>query len=115
LQKTSSLVQKPVLNSAQVKNYPTVSVVITTKNEEKNIENCLQSIKGQTFRNIELIVVDNFSEDATVEIAKEYAAKVYSKGPERSSQRNYGAHVSSGEYLLYLDAVQGLLVLDSPR
>jgi len=81
-----------------------VSVVITTKNEEKNIENCLRSIKGQTFKNIELVVVDNFSEDKTVEVAKKYGAKVYFKGPERSSQRNYGAQVSSGKYLLYLDA-----------
>jgi glycosyltransferase involved in cell wall biosynthesis len=97
-------VQKPVLDSAQVKNYPLVSVVITTKNEEKNIENCLRSIKGQTFTNIELIMVDNFSEDRTVEIAKKYTTKVYFKGPERSLQRNYGAQVSSGEYLLYLDA-----------
>ena len=88
----------------QLKNYPVVSVVITTKNEEKNIESCLRSIKDQTFKNIELIVVDNFSEDKTVEIAKKNGAKVYLKGPERSSQRNYGAQVSSGEYLLYLDA-----------
>ncbi len=85
-------------------NHPTVSVVITTRNEEKNIENCLRSIKSQTFRNIELIVVDNFSEDKTAEIAKKYTTKVYSKGPERSSQRNYGAEVASGKYLLYLDA-----------
>lgn len=104
MQKANSLVQKTVLNSAQVKNDPTVSVVITTKNEEKNIENCLRSIKGQTFANIELIVVDNFSEDRTVEIAKKYTTKVYFKGPERSSQRNYGAQVANGEYLLYLDA-----------
>jgi len=104
LQKASSLVQKTVLDSAQLKNYPMVSVVITTKNEEKNIENCLRSIKGQTFKDIELVVVDNFSEDKTVEIAKKYGAKVYSKGPERSSQRNYGTQVSSGKYLLYLDA-----------
>ena len=104
MQKASSLVQKTVLDSPQLKNYPVVSVVITTKNEEKNIENCLRSIKGQTFKNIELIVVDNFSEDKTVEIAKKYAAKVYFKGPERSSQRNYGAQVANGEYLLYLDA-----------
>lgn len=81
-----------------------VSVVITTKNEEKNIENCLRSIKDQTFKKIELIVVDNFSEDKTVEIAKKYTTKVYFKGPERSSQRNYGAQVANGEYLLYLDA-----------
>lgn len=104
MQKASSLVQNTVLDPAQVKNYPLVSVVITTKNEEKNIENCLLSIKRQTYGNIELIVVDNFSEDKTVEIAKKYGAKVYLKGPERSTQRNYGAQVSSGEYLLYLDA-----------
>lgn len=81
-----------------------MSVVVTTRNEEKNIENCLRSIKAQTFKNIELIVVDNFSEDKTAEIAKKYAAKVYFKGKERSSQRNYGAQVASGKYLLYLDA-----------
>ena len=88
----------------QLEDEPLVSVVMTTKNEEKNIENCLRSIKAQTFKKIELIVVDNFSEDKTVEIAKKYTTKVYFKGPERSSQRNYGAQVSSGEYLLYLDA-----------
>jgi len=86
------------------KNVPLVSVVITTRNEEKNLENCLRSVKAQTYENIELIVVDNFSKDKTVEIAKKYGAKVYSKGPERSSQRNYGAQVASGAYLLYLDA-----------
>jgi glycosyltransferase involved in cell wall biosynthesis len=81
-----------------------VSVIITTKNEEKNIDDCLRSIKNQTFQNIELIVVDNFSEDKTVETAKKYTAKVYSKGPERSSQRNFGAKAANGQYLLYLDA-----------
>ena len=81
-----------------------VSVIVTTRNEEKNIANCLRSIKAQTFKNIELIVVDNFSEDSTVEIAKKNGANVYLRGSERSAQRNYGAEVSSGEYLLYLDA-----------
>jgi glycosyltransferase involved in cell wall biosynthesis len=79
-------------------------VIITTKNEEKNIENCLQSIKSQTFRNIELIIVDNFSEDKTVERAQKYDAKVFFKGNERSVQRNYGAKVATGKYLIYLDA-----------
>ena len=40
-----------------------VSVVVTTKNEEKNIENCLKSIQLQTWTNIEIIVVDNNSSD----------------------------------------------------
>ncbi|MFH0897188.1 MAG: glycosyltransferase [Candidatus Bathyarchaeota archaeon] len=88
----------------KVKGNPLVSVVITTRNEEKNIENCLRSVKDQTFKNIELIVVDNFSNDRTVEFAKKFTQKFYSKGPERSTQRNCGAEISSGEYLLYLDA-----------
>ena len=92
------------LLSTETKNAPLVSVVITTKNEEKNIENCLRSIRNQTFKNIELIVVDNFSEDKTAEIAKKYDAKVYFKGNERSAQRNYGAKVARGKYLIYLDA-----------
>lgn len=110
MQKTNSPIQNPVLYSTQVKISPLVSVIVTTKNEEKNIKNCLRSIKDQTFKNIELIVVDNFSEDKTVEIAKKYTIKVYSKGPERSSQRNFGAKVASGEYLLYPDAD---MILDS--
>jgi glycosyltransferase involved in cell wall biosynthesis len=81
-----------------------VSVIVTTKNEEKNIENCLKSIKDQTFWNTEVIVVDNHSEDETVKTARKYTNKVYLEGPERSSQRNYGAKVARGEYLLYLDA-----------
>jgi glycosyltransferase involved in cell wall biosynthesis len=81
-----------------------VSVIITTKNEERNIENCLRSVRNQAFQNVELIVVDNFSEDKTVEIAKKYTTKVYSRGSERSSQRNFGAKAAKGLYLLYLDA-----------
>lgn len=104
MQKASNLAQKPVVQSYPAKANPVVSVIITTKNEEKNIENCLRSIIAQTFGNIELIVVDNFSQDQTVEIARRYGAKVYSKGPERSSQRNYGAQVAFGEYVIFLDA-----------
>jgi len=58
-----------------------VSVIITTKNEEKNIENCLSSIKNQNYlqENIEIIVVDNNSIDKTKEIAK----NIYNFGTER--------------------------------
>ena len=87
-----------------MKNDPIVSVVITTKNEEKNIENCLRTIENQTFNSIELIVIDNFSVDQTPVLARKYTAHIYSKGPERSSQRNLGAKVSNGKYILYLDA-----------
>ena len=45
---------------------PLVSIVITTKNEEHNIENCLLSIKEQTYSNIEIILVDNNSNDKNI-------------------------------------------------
>ncbi|MBI5228638.1 glycosyltransferase [Candidatus Micrarchaeota archaeon] len=85
---------------------PRVSIIITTKNEEQNIQNCLESIEQQTYPNIELIVVDNASADKTKEIAKRYTKKVFNKGPERSAQRNLGVLKSSGEWIFYLDADQ---------
>jgi glycosyltransferase involved in cell wall biosynthesis len=58
---------------------PLVSVIIPTKNSAKTIEKCLKSVKDQTYKNIEIIVVDNFSTDGTYEIAKKYTEKVYQK------------------------------------
>ena len=83
---------------------PLVSVIITTKNEEKNIVNCLQSIKKQAFKNIEVILVDNFSKDNTVKLGKNYTSLIYLKGNERSTQRNYGVQIAQGKYVFYLDA-----------
>lgn len=84
---------------------PLVSVVITTKNEQKNIKNCLESIKMQSYANLEIIVVDNSSTDKTKEIAQKYTNKVFNKGPERSAQRNYGMiNKSLGTYVMFVDA-----------
>ncbi len=85
---------------------PLVSVLITTKNEEKNLPACLDSIKSQTYPQdrIEIIVVDNYSSDRTQEIARSYGARVFTKGPERSSQRNFGFEIAKGEWVLFLDA-----------
>ena len=81
-----------------------VSVIVTTKNEEKNIGRFLESVKEQTYKNLEIIVVDNNSLDKTKKIAKKYTSKVYNKGPERSAQRNFGAEKASGTYIIILDA-----------
>ena len=83
-----------------------VSVIITTRNEEKHIKNCLESITKQTYPQdrIEAIVVDNNSTDKTKEIALTYTSKVYNFGPERSAQRNQGIRQAQGKYILYLDA-----------
>jgi glycosyltransferase involved in cell wall biosynthesis len=83
-----------------------ISVIIGTKNEERNIEACLESILAQTYprENIEIIVVDNGSSDKTKEIALKYTKKVFSRGPERSAQKNFGVEEAKGEYFIYLDA-----------
>ncbi len=88
------------------KKLPLVSVIITTKNEEKNIKNCLESIKYQTYpqEKIEIIVVDNHSTDKTKTIVRQYTSQVFDEGPERSAQRNFGIKMSKGKYVLYLDA-----------
>lgn len=82
-----------------------VSIIITTKNEGSIIVVLLNSIKKQTYKKIEVILVDNNSTDNTIEIAKKFQKiKIYSFGPERSAQRNYGAKKSRGKYLFFLDA-----------
>ena len=83
---------------------PKVSVIITTKNEERVIDNLLKTLKKQTYKPFEIILVDNNSTDKTKEIAKKYTKLVFNKGPERSLQRNFGVKKASGKYVLILDA-----------
>lgn len=81
-----------------------ISVVIPTKNEEKNLPALLESIKKQTFKDFETIIVDNFSNDKTRLIASRYTINMFKKGPERSTQKNYGLKKAKGEYVLFLDS-----------
>jgi glycosyltransferase involved in cell wall biosynthesis len=81
-----------------------VSVIVPTKNSSETLEECLLSIKNQTYKNIELIVVDNFSTDNTPEIAKKYADKFLQIGPERSAQRNFGVKNSIGYLVAIIDS-----------
>jgi glycosyltransferase involved in cell wall biosynthesis len=65
---------------------------------------CLESIINQDYKNIEIVVVDNYSTDNTVEIAKMYTQLVFEWSPERSSQVNYGVSKSSGKYIYRVDS-----------
>lgn len=84
------------------KSSPLVSVVIPTKNSADTLPHCLESIKNQSYKNIEVIVVDKNSTDLTREIAKKYGARVFIAGTERTSQFNYGASKAKGEFLYYI-------------
>lgn len=92
-----------------------ISVIITTKNEERNIENCLKSVLEQTYPcdKIEIIVVDNNSTDRTKEIAKRYTKKVYNLidfiplteiKNYRGAQLNFGVREAKGEIVFFPDA-----------
>jgi len=93
---------------------PLVSIIIPTKNSEVTIEKCLESIRNQTYPNIEIILVDNYSRDNTREVAHRYGARIYLKASERASQVNFGVKKAKGKYVYRVDSdfVLGPSVVD---
>jgi len=85
-----------------------VSVIVPTYNSARKIENCLRSISAQTYRNIEVIVVDNESSDSTINKASKYTKNIYVLNGSRSWARAYGVNKSKGKYLLFIDSDQVL-------
>ncbi|MEM5868865.1 MAG: glycosyltransferase, partial [Candidatus Aenigmatarchaeota archaeon] len=89
----------------EISKKPLVSIVIPSLNEEKYIGRTLASIKNQTYKNYEIILVDGNSKDRTREIAKRYGCKVIvEKRRGIGLARNIGANLAKGEILLFLDA-----------
>lgn len=83
---------------------PLVSVIVPTRNSAAFLDACLGSIRNQTYKNIELIIVDNNSTDITKDVARKYTDKVFDHGPERSAQVNFGVQQASGEYVYKVDS-----------
>lgn len=88
-----------------------VSIIIPTKNSAKFLEKTLQTIKLQSYPNIETIIVDGNSMDETQMISKKYHCKVYNFIPkvkiglfDAPYKRNYGVKKSTGDYIYWLDA-----------
>jgi glycosyltransferase involved in cell wall biosynthesis len=79
-----------------------ISVLIITKNEEENIEDCLMSVKWAD----EILVIDTGSTDKTVELAKKYATHVYTHPTVNYVEpvRNFAITKASGDWILFLDA-----------
>ena len=94
----------PIQRQAHSSSWPEVSVIVPTRNSSLYLERCLRSIFDQTYPNIQLIVVDNHSDDSTCDIARLFTPHVYVCGPERSAQVNHGASVASGEFVFRVDA-----------
>lgn len=82
---------------------PRVSVIVAVKNGGRTLQACLASIRAQD-QPVELVVVENFSTDATHQIARRFADVLIVSGPERSAQRNVGFRASKGDHVLFIDA-----------
>ncbi len=85
-----------------------VSIIIPVYNEEKVIKDCLESLSKQTYRDIELIVIDDGSVDKTMNVLSGFKIdnlqilKQQHKGP--GAARNLGARGAKGEILVFVDA-----------
>lgn len=87
----------------------TFSVIVPCYNQEKYLFDCLDSIKKQSFKDWECIIVNDGSTDGSEDIAKEFVKNdsrfiyKYKKNSGLASTRNYGINASSGTYILPLD------------
>lgn len=87
-----------------------VSIIIPVYNVEKYLDQCLSSVVRQSYKALEIILVDDGSSDGSPAICDAYAAKdgrviVYHNGNHGPSySRNFGIDHSSGEYLMFIDS-----------
>ena len=87
-----------------------ISVIVPIYNTEKYLVECVESIREQTYSNIEIILVDDGSTDASIEICDEFSKKdsrvrVFHKENEGSAvAKNFGIQQSKGEYIILVDS-----------
>ena len=86
-----------------------VSIIVPIYNVEKYLSQCLDSIIGQTYSNIEIILIDDGSTDNSPQICDEYAKQdgrirvIHKENSGASSARNLGLKTAKGEYLAFMD------------
>jgi len=89
---------------------PKISMIVPVYNSEKYLSRCIESILNQTYKNIELILINDGSNDRSGEICDQYARNcnhivvVHKKNSGVSDARNEGIKLSSGEYLQFVDS-----------
>lgn len=86
-----------------------VSVIVPMHNSEKYIEECIKSILNQTYKNIEIIVIDDNSTDKSMEILKSFSdtrLKILqsSQNLGAANARNKGIDEAKGEYICFIDS-----------
>ena len=90
--------------------YPKISVVLPVYKVEKYLKRCIQSICVQTYRNLEIILVDDGSPDSCPEICDELAKcdsrirVIHKENGGLSDARNVGTAYATGEYITFVDS-----------
>ena len=86
------------------------SVIVPVYNVEKYLKECLDSILSQTFKDFELILVNDGSKDSSPAICDEYAEKdsrvkvIHKENGGQSTARNMGIEKATGEFAVFLDS-----------
>lgn len=86
-----------------------ISVIVIVYNIEKYLEKCVDSVRGQTYRNLEIILVDDGSTDNSGAICERFAAKdsrivvLHKQNGGPGDARNVGTKNATGEYIAYVD------------
>ncbi len=87
---------------------PKFTVITVTYNAEKELEDTIQSIVAQTYKNIEYIIVDGASTDRTMDIANKYRKHIHAiiSEPDKGlyDAMNKGIELATGDYLCFLNA-----------
>lgn len=87
-----------------------ISIIIPVYNVEKYLKRCLESVINQTYRNLEIILVDDGSKDSSGKICDEYAEQdkrikvIHKKNGGASSARNMGLDIAQGNYIGFIDS-----------
>lgn len=89
---------------------PKVSIIVPVYNVENYIKECLDSLIGQTMKEIEIILVDDGSTDFSGRICEQYAKEdfrinvLHQKNSGQSVARNKGVNVATGKYIMFVDS-----------
>lgn len=87
-----------------------ISIIVPVYNVEKELDRCVQSLRHQTYKKIEIILVDDGSPDNCPKLCDEYAKQdcrikvIHKQNGGLSEARNVGLNVAEGNYILYVDS-----------
>ena len=98
------------MSETNQKKYPLISVIVPVYNVENYLRRCVDSIIGQTYKNLEILLVDDGSNDLSGEICDAYTQTdlrvrvFHKKNGGQASARNAGLENASGEYIAFVDS-----------